>query len=126
MPELGTPSPAPPRPSPLPLSSTLAHHVFQLGQPALPAVIEQAEHDDDDADGADGHQHHKERPVVAAYLAGPRLAAAGGGVVLDANLGVGGPGSLAEILGCQGSPQGPWGWSSGTGNRLARSPAHAA
>lgn len=63
--------------------------MFELGQPALPAVIKQAQHDDDDTDGTDDHQHHKERPVVAAHLAGPCLAAACSGVVLDANLGVG-------------------------------------
>ena len=96
-------APGPPRPH------RPAHHVFELGQPALPAVIEKAEHDDDHAEGADDHQHHKERPVVAAHLAGPGLAAAGGGVVPDANLGVGeGPGSLAGALGCR-APPGPIG-----------------
>ena len=64
--------------------------MFQLGQPALPAVVEQAQNDDDHTDGTDDHQHHKERPVVTTHLAGPGLAATCGGVVLDANLGVGG------------------------------------
>lgn len=63
--------------------------MFELGQPALPAVVEQAQHNDDDADGADDHQHHKERPIVATHLAGPGLAAACHGVILDANLRVG-------------------------------------
>ena len=89
--------------------------MFELGQPALPAVIEKAEHDDDHAEGADDHQHHKERPVVAAHLAGPGLAAAGGGVVLDANLGVGGGARfLSWGLGVPGSPRaygaGAQGW----------------
>lgn len=78
--------------SPLAPSPTCphTHHVLELGQTALPAVVEQAKRNDDDADGPNDHQHHEERAVVAAHLAGPCLAAAGCGIVLDANLGVGG------------------------------------
>ena len=115
-PPAGTPSGQPPPTLP----HGLAHHMFELGQPALPAVVEQAERNDDQAEGADDHQHHEERPVVAARRAGPRLAAAGGGVTLDANLG-GGPGALARALGCQ-AALGPMGLGFTLGTCVGRGP----
>lgn len=81
---LADPGSTPPFPSP----AWSTHHVFQLRQPTLPAVVEEAKHNDDEADDTNDHQHHKESPVVTAHLGSPRLATAGGGVVLDANLGV--------------------------------------